>query len=67
MSCLKNMKDTGNYNHIYKFYNNFFCRTKMRLKISNIQEEDFGSYKCIAKNNLGEKEGLFRVYSKYDS
>lgn len=39
----------------------------MRLKINNIQEEDFGSYKCIAKNNLGEKEGLFRVYSKYDS
>ncbi|CAG2117507.1 unnamed protein product, partial [Medioppia subpectinata] len=37
-------------------------RTKMRLKITNLEEKDFGSYKCVAKNSLGEKEGLVRLY-----
>ncbi|CAG2171247.1 unnamed protein product [Oppiella nova] len=37
-------------------------RTTMRLRITNIDEKDFGSYKCVAKNSLGEKEGLVRLY-----
>jgi hypothetical protein len=36
----------------------------MKLKISDLEEKDFGSYKCVAKNALGEKEGLVRLYGK---
>lgn len=37
-------------------------RTRMRLKIMQLDAKDFGSYKCVAKNTLGEKEGLVRLY-----
>lgn len=37
-------------------------RTVMRLTIRRLEPMDFGSYKCVAKNNLGEKEGLVRLY-----
>lgn len=37
-------------------------RTKMKLKIVSLDEKDFGSYKCVAKNAIGEKEGLVRLY-----
>lgn len=37
-------------------------RTKMKLKITNLEDKDFGTYKCVAKNSLGEKEGLVRLY-----
>lgn len=38
--------------------------TDMRLTIRRLESIDFGSYKCVAKNNLGEKEGLVRLYGK---
>lgn len=37
-------------------YNKF-----MMLKIRNITKEDFGFYKCIAKNSLGETDGIIRL------
>ncbi|XP_054161089.1 lachesin-like, partial [Oppia nitens] len=37
-------------------------RTRMLLKITGLDDKDFGSYKCVAKNSLGEKEGLVRLY-----
>jgi len=39
-------------------------RTKMKLKIFSLDEKDFGAYKCVAKNGIGEKEGLVRLYGK---
>lgn len=39
-------------------------RVTMRLIIHYLTNDDFGSFKCIAKNILGEKEGLIRVYGK---
>jgi len=39
-------------------------KTTMKLKIHSLSNEDFGSFKCLAKNTLGEKEGLIRVYGK---
>lgn len=39
-------------------------RTTMKLKINALANEDFGSFKCLAKNTLGEKEGLIRLYGK---
>lgn len=37
-------------------YNKF-----MMLKIKNITKEDFGFYKCIAKNSLGETDGIIKL------
>ncbi|XP_017881585.1 lachesin-like isoform X1 [Ceratina calcarata] len=37
-------------------------RTHMRLTIKNLQADDFGNYRCISKNSLGETEGSIRLY-----
>lgn len=37
-------------------YNKF-----MMLKIRNITKEDFGHYKCVAKNSLGETDGIIKL------
>ncbi|KAK7575631.1 hypothetical protein V9T40_011917 [Parthenolecanium corni] len=37
-------------------------RIHMKLTIKNLRPEDFGSYKCISKNSLGETEGTIRLY-----
>uniref|UniRef100_T1J779 Ig-like domain-containing protein n=1 Tax=Strigamia maritima TaxID=126957 RepID=T1J779_STRMM len=34
----------------------------MRLKIHHLDYNDFGSYRCIAKNSLGETGGSIRLY-----
>ncbi|XP_042239280.1 lachesin-like isoform X2 [Homarus americanus] len=34
----------------------------MRLKIKNVQPEDFMSYRCFAKNSFGETNGSVKVY-----
>jgi hypothetical protein len=40
-------------------------KTHMKLTISNIQERDYGVYKCVAKNPRGETDGTIRLYSEY--
>lgn len=40
-------------------------KTHMRLTINNIQQSDYGVYKCVAKNPRGETDGNIRLYSKY--
>ncbi|XP_046746079.1 lachesin-like isoform X1 [Diprion similis] len=37
-------------------------RADMKLTIRNLQPGDFGSYRCISKNSLGETEGSIRLY-----
>ncbi|XP_076032494.1 lachesin-like [Oratosquilla oratoria] len=37
-------------------------QTNMKLTIRKLQKEDFGSYKCVAKNSRGETEGLIKLY-----
>lgn len=39
-------------------------RMTMRLTIRRLELYDYGSYKCVARNNLGEKEGVVRLYRK---
>lgn len=34
----------------------------MKLKIKRLHAKDFGTYKCVAKNNLGETEGSIGLY-----
>lgn len=36
----------------------------MKLSIKVVSQADFGSYKCIAKNSLGETDGTIKLYSK---
>uniref|UniRef100_A0A1B0CCX4 Putative lachesin n=1 Tax=Lutzomyia longipalpis TaxID=7200 RepID=A0A1B0CCX4_LUTLO len=38
-------------------------RAHMKLTIKNLQNGDFGNYRCISKNSLGETEGSIRVYA----
>ncbi|XP_057650864.1 lachesin [Diorhabda carinulata] len=37
-------------------------RAHMKLTVRNLQEGDFGNYRCISKNSLGETEGSIRLY-----
>ncbi|KAL1380159.1 hypothetical protein pipiens_020268, partial [Culex pipiens pipiens] len=34
----------------------------MKLSIKVVSQADFGSYKCIAKNSLGETDGTIKLY-----
>ena len=36
----------------------------MMLKIRNVKRSDFGSYKCVAKNSLGETDGVIKLDGK---
>ncbi|XP_068916288.1 neurotrimin-like isoform X1 [Tenebrio molitor] len=35
----------------------------MKLTINNIQQSDYGTYKCVAKNPRGETDGTIRLYT----
>ncbi|KAF7385895.1 hypothetical protein HZH66_011737 [Vespula vulgaris] len=39
-------------------------KTHMTLEIFDIQMEDYGAYKCVAKNPRGNTDGVIRLYSK---
>lgn len=41
----------------------FSCLT-LTLLLFCLQEEDYGSYKCVAKNPRGETDGVIHLYSK---
>lgn len=36
----------------------------MKLNIDKVAEQDYGKYKCVAKNALGETDGTVQLYSK---
>lgn len=38
--------------------------TRMTLVVRKFQKEDVGSYRCIAKNSLGEVDSSIRLYGK---
>ncbi|KAF7275137.1 hypothetical protein GWI33_012148, partial [Rhynchophorus ferrugineus] len=39
-------------------------KVHMKLTINYLAPEDYGIYKCISKNSLGDMEGSVNVYSK---
>ncbi|CAO1396859.1 unnamed protein product [Diamesa tonsa] len=43
-------------------YNENSYRAHMKLTIKSLSLGDFGNYRCISKNSLGETEGSIRVY-----
>lgn len=58
---------TTQNNFLLLFFRNSMAiyRAHMKLTIRNLQYGDFGNYRCISKNSLGETEGSIRVYGKY--
>lgn len=40
-------------------------RAHMKMTVKSLEPKDFGSYKCISKNSLGETEGSIRLYGEY--
>lgn len=43
--------------------NNMYA-IEMILHIKRLQSSDFGGYKCISKNSIGDTEGTIRLYGK---
>lgn len=37
----------------------------MKLTINSVSATDFGSYKCVSRNSLGDTDGSIKVYRKY--
>ncbi len=43
-----------------KYHSEYKLDTKLTIK--NLKPEDFGSYRCISKNSLGETDGTIMLY-----
>lgn len=39
-------------------------RVVMRLTIKSVAMSDFGAYRCVAKNSLGDTDGVIKLYRK---
>lgn len=42
-------------------------KVSMRIVIYNVTSKDFGTYRCVCKNSLGDTEGTIKLYSKFHS
>ncbi|XP_013793820.1 lachesin-like, partial [Limulus polyphemus] len=40
-------------------------KSQMKLRIRNLQPEDYGTYCCSAKNSLGDAEGNIKLYGEW--
>lgn len=40
-------------------------KIKMKLTIHSVNQTDYGSYKCVSKNSLGDTDGTIKLYRKY--
>jgi hypothetical protein len=45
--------------------NSSYYSVQMRLTVRNFRKSDFGGYKCISKNSIGDAEGNIRLYGKH--
>jgi hypothetical protein len=39
----------------------------MKLTINSVSQIDFGSYRCVSKNSLGDTDGSIKLYRKYET
>lgn len=46
-------------------FNDSAYKVDMVLHIRSVGPADFGSYKCVAKNSLGETDGTIKLYSEF--
>nr|XP_018902166.1 PREDICTED: lachesin-like isoform X1 [Bemisia tabaci]XP_018902167.1 PREDICTED: lachesin-like isoform X1 [Bemisia tabaci]XP_018902168.1 PREDICTED: lachesin-like isoform X1 [Bemisia tabaci] len=47
--------------HVVETIENSY-RSQMKLTINSLTSKDFGTYKCVSKNSLGDTEGSIRLY-----
>jgi hypothetical protein len=40
-------------------------KVHMKLTIRSVGPTDFGPYKCVSKNSLGDTDGSIKLYRKY--
>lgn len=40
--------------------------TKMTMTVKKFEKDDVGSYRCIAKNSLGEVDSSIRLYGEWN-
>jgi hypothetical protein len=40
-------------------------KVHMKLTIRSVSPTDFGTYKCVSKNSLGDTDGSIRLYREY--
>lgn len=38
--------------------------TTMKLTITSLRNQDYGPFRCIATNSLGETDGKIKIYGK---
>lgn len=50
--------------YIQEVFENVY-KVVMKLTIVDVDIDDFGTYKCMAKNSLGETDGSIKLYRKY--
>lgn len=50
--------------YIPEIFENVY-KVVMKLTIVSVDIADFGVYKCVAKNSLGETDGSIKLYRKY--
>lgn len=60
---------------MYKMYNKFSrtltsvgtlsYKINMKLTIFSVSMDDYGVYKCVAKNPRGETDGTIRLYGEW--
>ncbi|XP_026680471.1 neurotrimin-like, partial [Diaphorina citri] len=39
----------------------------MKLTIKAVTKQDFGAYKCVSKNSLGDTDGSIKLYGRYNA
>ena len=39
---------------------------QLTLTIKRLQQEDFGTYRCISKNSIGQAEELVELYGEFN-
>lgn len=50
--------------YVQEVFENVY-KVVMKLTIVDVDIADFGSYKCMAKNSLGETDGTIKLYREY--
>jgi len=42
-------------------------KTRMKLIIKSVTAEDYGTYKCLSRNALGDTDGTIKIYRKFQN
>jgi hypothetical protein len=51
--------------YVVQEYSKSLYEMKMAVTVKKFEQDDVGSYRCIAKNSLGEVDSSIRLYGKW--